>query len=78
MSNHLLNAVLASSNFCFSFPDAKTIEGSKNAENERVREPATRFGEDPFPWRSFILLRRLLQHTSDKQLPTWAEFKAHL
>lgn len=37
----LLNAVLASSNFCFSFP-------------------ATRFGEDPFPWRSFILLRRLL------------------
>ena len=54
------------------------IEGSKMQKMKGVQEPATRFGEEPFPWRSFILLRRLLQHTIDKQLPTWAEFKAHL
>ena len=56
----------------------RRLRDQKMQKMERVREPATRFGEDPVPWRSFILLRRLLQHRFEKQLPTWAGFKAHL
>ena len=47
----------------------RRLRDQKMQKMERVREPATRFGEDPIPWRSFILLRRLLQHRIKKQLP---------
>ena len=56
----------------------KRLRDQKMQKMERVREPATRFGEDPGPWRSFILLRRLLQHRINKQLPLGGIWYWHL